>query len=488
MTHRNQTRRLAALVGVIAIVAAACGTTTTSTAPSSAPATEAPASAEPTPLVTPEPVAPDEPGPNGGVVVRWFVGLGTGGQPSHIEVQQAVVKTFNDAQDDVYVSLEIYDNTVAGQILRTQIAAGQPPDIIGPVGVEGLNLFIDQLLDLQPLIDSTGYDMTKFDPALVDFFKMGPDGSTIGVPFATYPSFMYYNKALFDEAGLAYPPNEVGAQYEGADWDMEAVRQLGMKLTVDAAGNDATSADFDPENVVQWGFDMQYADNSPLAESSLFGAGTFLADDGTSAQIPDNVRAGQNWFNEGVWTDHFIPNTAQIASDLLGAGNEFGSGNLAMNYSHSWFTCCVGEVADFGWAVTPSYEGTTTAKLHADTFSILKSSKNPDAAFTALTALATSPELLAVYGAFPADESLQQGFFDAINAQFPDATLDWTVPQAMLGFPDVPNHQAWVPDYAKSKDAWKAFQTAYRTAAGVDVDAGLDELQVTLQGIFDAAQ
>ena len=89
--------------------------------------------------------------------------------------------------------------------------------------------------------------MTKFDPALVDFFKMGKEGETIGVPFATYPSFVYYNKELFDEANLPYPPTKVGDLYEGKPWDMEAVRQLGMKLTVDKNGNDATSADFDPD-------------------------------------------------------------------------------------------------------------------------------------------------------------------------------------------------------------------------------------------------
>ena len=112
--------------------------------------------------------------------------------------------------------------------------------------MEGLNIFRDNLLDLAPLIASENFDMTKFDPALVDFFKMGPEGSTIGVPYATYPSFIYYNKKLFDEAGLAYPPTKVGDLYDGKPWDMEAVRQLGMKLTVDKNGNDATSPDFDP--------------------------------------------------------------------------------------------------------------------------------------------------------------------------------------------------------------------------------------------------
>ena len=55
---------------------------------------------------------------------------------------------------------------------------------------------------------------------------------------------------------------------------MDAVRQLGMKLTVDKNGNDATSPNFDPTNIVQWGFDVQYHDNSARAETAMFGAGS----------------------------------------------------------------------------------------------------------------------------------------------------------------------------------------------------------------------
>jgi len=74
----------------------------------------------------------------------------------------------------------------------------------------------------------------------------------------------------------------------------------------------------------------------------------------------------------------------------------------------------------------------TTAKLHADTFSILKTTKHPDEAFAALTAFVNSPELLAVYGALPADPALQQPFIDTINKQFPGIKLNWDVPKAML--------------------------------------------------------
>ena len=496
LAQRGTSRVVVLLVGFM-LVLGACGGAASPAPASTAPAASqaAVASATAAPAITAPPIDTTAPGPNGGVVVRWFVGLGAGGQPQQLQKEAEFVDAYNKSQKDVYIALEIYNNNVAANILKTQIAAGNAPDLIGPVGVEGLNLFRDQLLDLQPLIDKTGYKVDGVDPKLVDFFKLGEGGATIGVPFATYPSYLYFNKDLFDEAGLPYPPTKVGDKYQGKDWDMAAVRELGMKLTVDKSGNDATSPDFDAKNVVQWGFDMQYADNSPLAEASLFGASSFLAADGKSAQIPDEIRTGEKWYNDGVWKDHFIPSAAQINSDLLDKGNEFESGNLAMNESHSWFTCCVypaapaaPKVKQFGFAIAPSYNGKITAKLHADTFSLLKSTKVPDAAFKALTTLVGSSELLTLYGAFPANPAQQQAFFDATNKNFPGVTLDWTVPQAMLAFPDVPNHQSWVPNYAKAKPAWQKFQNNYRTNSGVDIDKALDELKTTLQGIFDEVQ
>jgi ABC-type sugar transport system, periplasmic component len=428
--------------------------------------------------------------------VRWFIGLGAGTQPAQIGPEQAFITAYNASQKDVYLQYEIVDNTQAANILKTEIAAGNAPDIIGPVGVEGLNLFADQLLDLAPIIASTGYTSTGVDPALVDFFNsLGQNGATVGLPFAVYPSFIFYNKDLFDEAGLPYPPTKVGDQYEGAPWDLDALRTLAMKLTVDSAGNDATSPDFDPDNIVQWGFDSQFMDNyNARAESAFFGTGPLLAADGTTAQIPDPMAAGAKWWNAGVWTDHFIPTANQVASDLLLAGGEFASGNLAIDEGHTWFTCCVNpnpapapQPFKFGFAVNPAVNGTITSPLHADTFSILKTSTVADKAFAALTAMVASPELLTAYGAMPADQTKQQAWFDSIDANFPGMNLDWTVAQAMLAYPDIPNHQSWVPDYPAVRSAMQAFGSNYRTTSGLDMDAALAALQVTLQGIFDAA-
>jgi multiple sugar transport system substrate-binding protein len=497
MVRNRSLGRFAIAASTLAIVVSACGGAAVTSAPSAAPATAAPATAAPAPTeapsivaITPEPI-PDAVGPNGGKVVRWFIGIGSGGKPEQIAAEQKFAADFNAAQKDAYLSVEIYDNSVAANQLQIQIAAGNPPDIIGPVGVEGLNIFRDNLLDLAPLIASHNFDMTKFDPALSDYFAIGKAGATIGVPYATYPSFIYYNKKLFDEAKLPYPPTKVGEMYDGKPWDMAAVRDLGMKLTVDKNGNDATSASFDPENIVQWGFDMQWADDRSDTEATIFGSSSVVAADGKTAEITPQFTAGLKWFNDGVWKDHFIPSYQQIQSDLLGKGNQFQSGNIAMADTHSWYTCCINPAApakpSFTWgvAVNPSYNGVTTAKLHADTFSILNTSKNPDEAFNALAALVASPELLTNYGAFPADPALQQSAFDAIQANYPNSKIDFAVMQAMLGFVDKPSHQAWMPDYQKSRSALKAVYNKYRTTPGLDIDAELATLKTTLQGIFD---
>ena len=482
------------LIVAFALVTGACNATASPSASSASqpPAASQVAVAPSVVTITPQPLPDTGPGPNGGTIVRWFIGLGSGGQPQQVAAEQKAATDFNAAQKEIFLSVEIYDNKVASSILKTQIAAGTAPDIIGPVGVEGLNLFRDQLLDLSSLVASQNYDTSKVDPALNDFFKMGEGNALIGLPFATYPSYLYFNKDLFDEAKLPYPPTKVGEKYQGKDWDMAALREVAMKLTVDKDGADATNPAFDPNNVVQWGFDMQWTNNSPLAETSLFGASSFVSADGKTAQVPEPVSVGEKWFNDGVWKDHFIPSASQINSDLLDKGNEFESGNLAMNESHSWFTCCIypaapakPKIKQFGFAIAPSYNGTITAKLHADTFSLLKTTKVPDAAFKAMTALVGSGELLTLYGAFPANPAQQDAFFKATEANFPGVKLDWSVPQAMLAYPDIPNHQSWVPNYAKAKSAWQAFQNKYRSTAGTDIDAELATLKTTLQGIFD---
>ena len=92
--------------------------------PTAAPEAE-PTVVEPTLPPSPTPVAVDTfdaAAAGDRTVVKWFVGLGSGGQPKQIEAERAVVDAFNASQDKIYLSLQIVDNTVASTTLATQIA------------------------------------------------------------------------------------------------------------------------------------------------------------------------------------------------------------------------------------------------------------------------------------------------------------------------------------------------------------------------------
>jgi multiple sugar transport system substrate-binding protein len=491
---------LISMLIIASLVLGACGTPA---APTSAPEPTSPAAVvEPTtavvaPTTAPQPTSP--PASTSKIRVRWFVGLGAGSDEGTFAPQQAVVDEFNASQDRIELVLEIVDNDVAYDTLATQIAAGNAPDIVGPVGIRGRDSFKGAWLDLQPLIDSTNYDLSDYDPALVDFYQVKEEGQ-LGIPFGIFPSFMIFNIDLFDEAGLNYPPANYGETYvwpDGteAEWNMDTLREVAMVMTVDANGNDATSPDFDAQNIVQFGFMNQWTD--PRGIGTFFGPGSLVADDGVTAQIPEPWEDAWQWTYDGWWEDYFIPNGPYGGADFLqGPGGPFSSGNLAMVHLHTWYVApwALGEVPwDWNLGATPSYNGVVTSKMHADTFGIPKGSKNPEAAFEVLTYMLSAevaPKLLTIYGGMPARLSLQDTYFDNYSAtSFPNKTdINWDVVVDSMAYADNPNHESWMPSFQETTDRYNEFWNYLANTPGLDVDAEIAALRDALQAIFDANQ
>lgn len=423
------------------------------------------------------------------VKIVWYVGLGAGGQPEQVEAQNKVVADFNASQSEIVLEIQIVDNNVAYDTLSTLIAAGQAPDIIGPVGNDGSNAFAGLYLGLDEVIESSGYDLSQFSEASVESFRV--DGKLIGLPFATFPSMIWYRTDLFDEAGLNYPPAAYGEMYVMPDgteveWTMDTLREVAMMLTVDANGNDATMEEFDPTAIDQWGFVSQW--NEPRGISTMFGANSLIDEEG-NAQLPEAWTTAFNWYYNGIWTDHFIPNDAQVGSDVLAAGNAFASGRVAMAHTHLWYTCCVGEMDTWNLAAMPSHNGVVTAKLHGDTFRILAATKNPEAAFTVLSYLLgeAAPELLLVYGGMPARAEQTEAFFATLEETFPQG-VNWQVAVDSLAYADSPNHEYSMPNYLKAKDRIGVFQTLMGGTEGLDINAEMATLIADLQVIFDEAK
>lgn len=443
------------------------------------PAAEEPVAEEP---AAEEPVAEEpEPSADGVREIRWFIGLGAGSNPEEVEREEAFVELFNEAYGDKYrLVMDVVTNETAYDVLKTQFASGDVPDIVGPVGVRGMYSFEGAWLDLAPYIESQEYDLSDFNPALIEFYNLGTQGQ-IGLPFAVYPSALWYNKDLFDEAGLDYPPHEWGAPYaDGDEWTFDKLRELAMYLTVDANGNDATMPEFDPDNIVQFGYHPMWTDIR--GAWTFFSPASFVGEDGAAA-MPDAWREAASWHYEGMWTDYFIPNSSYVNSDFLAQGNTFGSGNVAMNPNHTWYTCCF-EGVNWDVAAIPSHNGQITAKLHADTFVIPAAVKDPDLAFEVLSLMLGefADELVDVYGAFPARISLQEEAVARMQEAYPDADLQVFVDA--LNYPDNPNHESGMPNFLKATDVYTSFASLYETDPNLDLDAELDKMVIELDKVF----
>jgi multiple sugar transport system substrate-binding protein len=449
---------------------------------------------------TPSPSAPAaSPAASAGAkpVVRWFVGLGSGTKPNQIDAQKAFVENYNKInKDGITIKLEIVPYASAYDVLKSEMAAGNAPDIVGPVGVQRRNGFEGLFLDLTNEIKKNNYNLKDFPDALVKFFQQGGDGQ-VGLPYLLYPGYIWYNKDAFTKAGLPGLPTKVGETYQGKTWDWDALAGIAAQLTIDYAGKKSTETGFDKTKIVKYGMDFQGCDARRIA--SLFGGGSFVAEDGKTAQIPAVWSEAFNWYYQAVWSKHIVPSGVAESSNLLAQGNSQASGNVAMNAGWAW---SIGSIWDSktntakmkSWdiGVVPSWKGTTTSPMDADTFTIPKFSKNPDAAFKAMVAIMADTTLMNVYGGMPARSSAATTWFSSMDATlapiFPGIKVTWTVLTEMMVHPAVPSHEANMPAYAQATSDYGAFLTKLQNKEGLDVSAELTKLRAILQADFDAAQ
>ncbi len=426
--------------------------------------------------------------------VRWFVGLGSGTLMSQVEAQKAFVANYNaNNKDGIAIQLEVVENAAAYDVLKTEIAAGNSPDIIGPVGVKGRNGFEGKFLDLTPEILRNRVDLSGYDPALITYLQ--ESGAQIGLPYDIFPGYVWYNKDLFAAAGLPDLPTRIGEQYQGQDWTWDTLAKVAARLTVDKNGFKSTDAGFDKNGIIEYGLDFQWAEARRIA--SCFGGGSFVAADGKTAQIPQPWQDGLSWYYNAIWNGHYIPNGAAEASSLLGTGYPMTSGRLAMNVGWAWSLTSIAssagtsKVKNWDIAVLPSWKGTTTSPLDADTFTISKATKNPDAAFKAMLAIMADPSLMKNYGGEPARKADQAAFFASFDAAlapiFPGNQVTWSVLGEMAKVPAIPSHEADMPASAQANADIEAFLTRLKNTDHLDVQAELAKLQQGLQKDFDSA-
>ncbi|RTL96189.1 MAG: sugar ABC transporter substrate-binding protein, partial [Hyphomicrobiales bacterium] len=116
---------------------------------------------------------------------------------------EEVKKEFEAANPGITIKYEVVPWDVLLQKLTTDITAGTNADL-SIIGTRWLIDFVQQ--DVAEPLDS--YIKPEFKDRFIDTF-LSPsimDGHTYGLPIAASARAMYYNKELFEKAGIAKPP------------------------------------------------------------------------------------------------------------------------------------------------------------------------------------------------------------------------------------------------------------------------------------------
>jgi multiple sugar transport system substrate-binding protein len=233
------------------------------------------------------------------------------------------------------------------------------------------------LENLDPYIEESGLDLNDFYPGALTGMTGFTDGSVYALPMGYHIEVLYYNKDMFDAAGLDYPPAD-------GSYTWDDLREWAKKLTLDDDGNDAASPDFDPDDIVQWGMYIwpnTIAGYEPVMLA--FGGSTMSVPDGQTCNLenPDSVRALQ-FIQDMMWVDHTAI-TPQVEQENAGK-YRFAGGELAMLGGAHWMTPIINDQnpdMNYDVAPLPAGDAGNASVMHIHGWGVYSGSESKDLAW-----------------------------------------------------------------------------------------------------------
>ncbi|MFT4157375.1 MAG: extracellular solute-binding protein [Microbacterium sp.] len=254
------------------------------------------------------------------------------------KVVQAIADDFNASQDDYKVEIEVNPWNVISDKLLPALKSGNGPDLVVQ-GVDAAAGYIEQkaFASLQDFYDDEANETDTYDQHVVDYTEF--DGELYGVPMGYAPFSIWYNKAMFEQAGITeadFPET----------WD--ELFALAERLTVKKDGEST------PEI---YGLSLGDKTNSFLPAILQSGGGDVVEDGEIVLDSPQNVKTLQWWRDayEGGWG----PTNIGLA-DAVGL---FTGGKAAMTWIGPWVASGAEAAGiDVGQFATPAgLEKTATA-------------------------------------------------------------------------------------------------------------------------------
>ena len=315
------------------------------------------------------------------------------GDPPEIAVWEQLVAAFHTANPDITVKVEVSDWDSYWNKLRVQIAGGDAPDLFamdGPIYPDWQSR--GTLLNLQPYIDADPAALEGVYAAPLSVYHM-PDGY-YGLPRDFQTIVMYYNKPMFDAAGVAYPDDS---------WTIDSFRDAAAKLTLDKDGDGKTD---------QWGVSTEIWDMEPFWGPMVYNHGGDIinADHSKTLMTEAPARDAFAFINAMVNQDRSIMSAEQLESYGY---DGFAAGVAAMTFSGHWVIPNYNTMA-FDWGVAPLPAGPSGRATLVNSAGIVigADTPHPDEAWK-FARFVISPEgqtILASLGfAIPVTESVATG-------------------------------------------------------------------------------
>ena len=285
-----------------------------------------------------------------------------------------IMKDFYDQYPDVKVNFEYLPWDGMEDKYLSALQAGAGPDVLDMAIAWTIPYAsMGKLQNLDGYIETYQVDMSEYYECALETLMI--DGSYYALPYRSETMCLFYNKDLFEKAGLDpdAPP---------ATW--EELREYAVKLT--------------KGDVFGFGMCGSNAGNTTAQiYSMMFSKGvSLLNEDMTEAAF--NTKEGRGAFS--FWADLFLKDGA-VAKSVLENDNTtnrnlFAEGKLGMFMSGSYDIEPILEAnpeMNMGFALCPAFDGgKNSAVLGGWNLGMSDTCKNPDAAFALMRYLA-SPDV-----------------------------------------------------------------------------------------------
>ncbi|MEA2511525.1 MAG: multiple sugar transport system substrate-binding protein [Thermomicrobiales bacterium] len=294
--------------------------------------------------------------------INWAVNAWA---PTETSLVEKVVANLMAMNPELKVDVLGYDPNTYDQKLLADIVAGTLPDIFVSADVYTKPFFDANLTaDLKPFMDKTGPKIEEFDEKFIALAQY--DGKVGFLPRAADVVVLYYNKRMFDEAGVAYPTE---------DWTLDDQMSAAEKLTKKASDGTTT----------QYGLTANYTWWAYWVPLVVAQGGQILSEDNTKAVFnsPEGISAWDFIFS-GLKNGFFVPYSVQ--QSMGGDSVPFANGTAAMIPTIRGLTPSFREQLKDDWDVTLVPKGKVDRKTGMGTMGYAMSSqtKNPEAAWEVL--------------------------------------------------------------------------------------------------------